>query len=156
MSNRGDTREQPSKSDPASPPPPAGWGYLTLATTAAGGYAVAYAFDHSTPIDLGVGAYGVAMMVFIAGMSGYVARTSEARVRRGVGQDVAELRADVADLRDQVDVDALLRKIEALAEQRYQDGHADGFVDGAAACEGPRVVRGIGGGRSRPRLTSDS
>ncbi|MFI6333060.1 hypothetical protein ACIBBG_32750 [Micromonospora chersina] len=156
MSNRGDIREQPSNSDPASPPPPAGWGYLTLAATSAAGYGVAYAFDNATPVDLGVGAYGAAMMVFIAGVGGYVARAAEARLHRAVGHDVAGLRTTVDSLRDQVDFDELLRRVEALAEQRYQDGHADGFVDGAAACEAPRVVRGIGGGRSRPRLTSDS
>ncbi|MFI6332897.1 hypothetical protein ACIBBG_31900 [Micromonospora chersina] len=137
MSNRGDTREQPSNTDPACPPPPAGWGYLTLAATAGAGYAVAYALDQTAPVDLGVGAYGAAMMVFIAGVGGYVARTSEARVRRAQAADTARIIRDLTELTGQVR--ELVRQVQRPASGGM---YASGAARGGRSFGAVRVIDG--------------
>ncbi|MFI2650222.1 hypothetical protein [Micromonospora fulviviridis] len=149
---RGERAEQPSIPESVGLGPEHAWLGIAVVSLAV---ALASLFIHySTGVALPIGTMPVIAAAGTAGVVNWRIGSAERRVRREQ-QGTITLRATVADLCDQVD--SLTKKVEELADQRYQDGHADGFVDGAAATEPPRrVVQPIHTRRVRPRLTSDS
>lgn len=156
MSDRGGTAEQPSIPEPVNLGPEHIWLGIAIAAfaVALGTYTIDTTID---PVELNRGAYAILVAVFVGGLINWRIGAAERRVRIEFGSvDRAELRDTLIALRDQVD--RLATKVEELAERRYEDGHADGFVDGAVASEPPvRLVKGVGHTRRlRPRLTSDS
>lgn len=102
-------RTQPDTS--TSTPP--GVGFLIAGVFAIAAALMAYLLDHTTPIEIHNGAYGIALSIFIVGAVGWNQRLSEARLRRHITDEV-QRQADARAAREQEISAAVLDQVQEL------------------------------------------
>jgi hypothetical protein len=125
MSDRGDTREQPSNRD-RDPGLRAEHVFLIVAAVSLSAAVAAYVLDSTLPIELNRGAYSIMVALFMGGFCGWLSRSAERRMRRVAVAELQRLATAVDDLSDQV---ARQRTIYLPAPGR-QSGHM--YVSGSS------------------------
>lgn len=137
MSDRGDTREQPSNRDPGALR--AEHIFLIVAAVSLSAAVAAYILDATLPIELNRGAYAIMVAFFVAGYCGWLSRSAERRMRRVAVDELQRLATAVEELRDQVErqrITYLPAPHRSSEGQRYIGAVAVGAEDDAAQTVG--------------------
>lgn len=135
MSDRGDTREQPSNRDPGGLR--AEHGFLLVAAVSISAAVVSYVLDSTLPIDVNRGAYSIMVAFFVAGYCGWLSRSAERRMRRLAGTEIRRLADAVEELRDQVE----RQRTVYLPAPGRQGGHM--YVSGSSTDTMPTTQNGL-------------
>lgn len=125
MNSRGETKEQlPVPDTVGLCAEHAALGVAVAGLTAA---AIALTVEHTTSVVVLRGGYSIVAAMIVIGFTGWIVGAAERRIRRDLGGAAAELTAELAELRAQVQS----QRIVYLPAPGRQGGHL--YVSGTAA-----------------------